>query len=211
MAGLGMIESGGNLKNRAVPRLAKVAWPLPAIIAVLLAGCGQPLHRTGGPAPVIERGGQRVPPLRPAPRRPAEIVAPRRDDRMPEDSGTQIAIYRRSAPPPVPTGPVYSSASRSLLARAKQLQRDGDLAGAASSVERALRIEPRNAHLWHRLAELRLAQERFRMAVDLAAKSNALAGADQRLKRNNWLLIADAWRASGEPEKARRAEMRAGR
>jgi len=73
-----------------------------------------------------------------------------------------------------------------------------------------LRIEPRNAHLWHRLAELRLAQERFRMAVDLAAKSNALAGADRRLKRNNWLLIADAWRASGEPGKAHQAEMRAG-
>ncbi len=180
-----------------------------------LTACAPSMPRSGGPAPVIERGGMRVPPARrvPAPEVRAGVPEAGRSGsatRADMPRGTEIAAYRR--PPPLTrTRPLYSSASRSLLSRAEQQQRDGDLDGAVSSIERALRIEPRNAHLWHRLAELRLAQERFRMAIELAEKSNALAAGDRALKRANWLLIADAWRADGAPSKAREAERRAAR
>ncbi len=180
-----------------------------AVLVVALVGCAPTIPRSGGPAPVIERAGIRVPAARPAPRAPVEVARPAGRPSAPR--GMEIAAYRRPSPLSPPARPVYSSASRSLLSRADQQQRNGDLAGAVSSIERALRIEPRNAHLWHRLAELRLAQERFRMAVGLAEKSNALAVGDRALKRANWLLIADAWRASGELERAREAELRAAR
>ncbi|MGD2084201.1 MAG: hypothetical protein PVF91_14665, partial [Chromatiales bacterium] len=72
-----------------------------------------------------------------------------------------------------------------------------------------LRIEPRNAHLWNRLAHLRMAQDRLGEAADLAAKSNAMAGPDEALKRDNWELIAAARRAAGDTAGARAAEHRA--
>jgi len=68
---------------------------------------------------------------------------------------------------------------------------------AAALLERALRIEPRNAQLWHRLAKIRLQQGRYAMAESLAQKSNSLAKDDEALKRRNAELIEIARRAVG--------------
>ena len=71
--------------------------------------------------------------------------------------------------------------------------RDQELAGrserAAAVLERALRIEPRNPELWHRLAKLRYKQGQYTLAESLAAKSSALARDDWQLKEENNLLI----------------------
>jgi len=96
-----------------------------------------------------------------------------------------------------------------LLSSAGQQQRGGDLAAAAATVERALRIEPRNATLWHRLASLRLDQKRYQMAAELAAKSNSLVQGDDVLRRNNWRLIARAKSALGDSKGARQALQKA--
>ncbi len=68
---------------------------------------------------------------------------------------------------------------------------------AAALLERALRIEPRNAQLWHRLAKVRLQQGRYAMAESLAQKSNTLVKDDEALKRRNAELIEIARRAVG--------------
>ncbi|MCW8908812.1 MAG: tetratricopeptide repeat protein, partial [Sedimenticola sp.] len=109
----------------------------------------------------------------------------------------------------VPLTPLHSSAVQSLLRSAEAQERNRDLAGAVGTLERALRIEPRNAHLWHRLATLRFQQGRYSQATGLAEKSLALAGGDRGLKRENWRLIADSKRASGDEAGARVAERKA--
>jgi tetratricopeptide (TPR) repeat protein len=84
----------------------------------------------------------------------------------------------------------------SLLAKADIKQGQARWEQAAELLERALRIEPRNAQLWHRLAKIRLQQGRYGMAESLAQKSNALARDDEALKRLNAELIAAARRGS---------------
>lgn len=105
--------------------------------------------------------------------------------------------------------PTHGRAVVALLENAEKQEAVDNLPGAVGTVERALRIEPRNAHLWNRLANLRLQQGRYGMASDLAAKSNNLAGGDLALKRDNWRLIAKARRAAGDIAGARVAERKA--
>ena len=64
--------------------------------------------------------------------------------------------------------------------------------GAAGSIERALRLEPKNPWLWHRLAALQLEQGNWRQAVALAQKSNSLSARHPALRRANADLIARA-------------------
>jgi cytochrome c-type biogenesis protein CcmH/NrfG len=85
-------------------------------------------------------------------------------------------------------------AVHTLLAKADNLQAQQQWERAAALLERALRIEPRNAQLWHRLARVRLNQGRYGMAQSLAQKSNALAGDDAELQAQNALIIELAQR-----------------
>ncbi len=106
-----------------------------------------------------------------------------------------------SSPPPPPeltpfepieaTVPL-SPAVGALVSAAKQNTKAGDLDSAAVSIERAIRIEPRNATLFYKLALLRLKQSKPRLAEDLAKKSALLASTDNTLKKHCWLLIAHA-------------------
>jgi len=92
-----------------------------------------------------------------------------------------------------------------LLERARQEAGSGRRESAGASLERALRIEPRNAWLWHELARLRLTQGQYAQAVSLSQKSNSLAVRERTLQALNWHLIADARIAQGDPAGAAQA------
>ncbi|MGE5240032.1 MAG: tetratricopeptide repeat protein [Bacteroidota bacterium] len=68
----------------------------------------------------------------------------------------------------------------------------GKLDTAVASLERALRIEPRNPGLWQELAKLRLEQGQYQQAEGLAARSNGWAGDDKVLRAENWRIIGQA-------------------
>lgn len=93
---------------------------------------------------------------------------------------------------------------KKLMSTAQTQREAGNLEGAANSLERALRIEPRNAKLWSRLADLRYAQKLWRKSIQLANKSNTLVGGNSGLRRQNWYLIANAYTALGDTESSRR-------
>ena len=180
---------------------------------LLLSGCSTAVRR-GPPAPVdrgipVEAiGGDRG-----KPSAPAEISTyPAR-----EAEGTELFAYPSSgsSAPEVGASPRDRSALPlrsdnpaviALLSSAGRQQQGGDLSAAAATLERALRIEPRNARLWHQLAALRLTQQRYQLAADLAEKSNSLAPDDTLLRRNNWQLIARAREALGDRAGAQQAE-----
>ncbi len=124
-----------------------------------------------------------------------------------DGSGVVVQAYR--PPQQMDIKPTYSTPVESLLKESHKLQEEGDIAGAVASIERALRIEPRNAYLWNRIAHLRLDQGQGKRAAELAAKSTSLAGADAKLKIENWRLIAKVKRNSGDSDGAMRAEYKA--
>lgn len=98
------------------------------------------------------------------------------------------------APPPerVPPPRAETTAVAGLMDSARADTAAGRLPNAAASLERALRIEPRNARLWHELAQVRLRQRDYSQAESLAARSNTLAGSDPDLRKANERLIEEA-------------------
>ncbi|MDH5408636.1 MAG: hypothetical protein OEY00_08510 [Gammaproteobacteria bacterium] len=93
-----------------------------------------------------------------------------------------------------------------LLQSANEAARTGKMHRAESQLERALRIEPRNPTLWHYMAKLRLHQDRHGEAAGMAAKSNALAGRDKKLRTDNWRIIAHARHQQGDIKGAQAAQ-----
>lgn len=103
---------------------------------------------------------------------------------QPTSRGTQLALAT-----PAPTG---GAAAKALAKRADGEMRANNLMAAAATLERALRIEPNNAGLWSRLAEVRLLQGDKAQAEQLALKSNGLAGGNAAIRARNEQIIARA-------------------
>ena len=121
------------------------------------------------------------------------------------------------APPPPPRfepldtfGPLSPAVSALALA-ANQNSKSGDIEGATTTIERAIRIEPRNATLYYKLALLRLKQSKPKMAEDLAKKAVLLATNDAALKKHSWLLVARAREIQGDINGGKEARANAGK
>jgi tetratricopeptide (TPR) repeat protein len=111
--------------------------------------------------------------------------------------------------PGVSPAPSQNAAVVALFEQARSQSSAGQREAAGASLERALRIEPRNPVLWQELARLRLAQGQYRQAEYLAAMANALAGDDQRLRAENWRIIGQARSERGDAAGAQAAFERA--
>lgn len=88
---------------------------------------------------------------------------------------------------------VDSSAAVTVLLNEAEAQfRAGEGEQAAASLERALRIDNSNPILWHNLAGVRLQQEDWERAANLAAKSNTYAVDDKYkwLRVRNFVVIS---------------------
>lgn len=101
-------------------------------------------------------------------------------------------------------GPVLA-----LLTTAQQQQGGGDLNGAASSLERAQRIAPREPQVLYRLAEVRLAQGDAAQAEQFARRGLTYASGRPALQASLWDLIAQARERQGDPAGAAQARERA--
>ena len=97
-------------------------------------------------------------------------------------------------PPPPAETPIAREnvAVAGLMESARADAASGRLVQAAASLERALRIEPRNPRLWHDLARVRLRQGDTAQAANLAARSNSFAGSDAALRSANQNIIEQA-------------------
>ena len=150
---------------------------------------------------------------------PAEQQVAKLDSRptLPATEAPTPAQPVAPAAPPDPTlppsnfaTPSLPPAAASLADQAERQRQAGDFAGAAASLERSLRIAPREAYLWNRLARVRLEQGQAVQAGNLAARANDLAGDKADIKRDNWRIIAESKRRSGDLAGAGEAEQRAG-
>ncbi|MDH1265547.1 tetratricopeptide repeat protein [Pseudomonas sp. GD03944] len=101
-------------------------------------------------------------------------------------------------------GPVLA-----LLTTAQQQQGGGDLNGAASSLERAQRIAPREPQVLYRLAEVRLAQGDAAQAEQFARRGLSYASGRPTLQASLWNLIAQARERQGDAAGAAQAREQA--
>lgn len=135
--------------------------------------------RQGAPAPVISKSGY--------------------DNTAATSTDGEVKISALTPPPKPTVQPASNKAVELLQERANEQINNGDLAAAAKTLERAVSIDPRDAKSWNLLAHLRARQNQYTMAVNIAAKSNSLAGEHQKaLKKDNLMLMADMKSRLGE-------------
>lgn len=88
-----------------------------------------------------------------------------------------------SPTPATPREPTPATASSTLLASVDAAIAEGDLERAAAVSERALRISPRDAVIWYRLANIRYQQQQYADARGLATRALSYAGTDASLRQ----------------------------
>ena len=97
-----------------------------------------------------------------------------------------------------------------LLGSADEKAVSGRLDEAAAALERAVRIDPRDAEIWVRLADVRLRQQQYRQAETLALKASGLTEPHERgLRARSFRIVAQARRSLGDFAGAREAEEQA--
>ncbi len=207
-----------------------------SLLTLGLVGCALPPTPREG-APVVDRSVRPTPGLppstapqvevQPLPRyRPIE-PQPSASNRPGFDMGTPavnpvnppVATNDPQSPPAAPEQPNEPAATNgaregnqavvALLDSAADFVADQEWDRAGAALERALRIEPSNAGIWHDLAQIRLQQRDYEQAASLAAKSNTLARDNTFIQVRNWRLIAVARRAQGDEAGADAADAQA--
>jgi predicted Zn-dependent protease len=172
--------------NSIQKRLASLA------ASALLAACAvpSPYERT---APPPSPGQQ--PPETPPEQQPGQPPST-----TPEPTRTPAPVIRE---------PTLGAASRALVSQAQTQMATKNYAVAASSLERALRIEPDNPLLWIELGKVRLAEGNYVQAENMARKAVSMSVNAPRAQSSAWRLIADSYRARGKNIEAQEAQARA--
>ena len=163
--------------------------PTAVLVVVLIHGCSTAPSQQS-PTPVVEQG-------QPLSVQPSSVTYPAPGYTPASSPANAVAVSTQPA------------AVGALLQQAEQQANAGDLESAAASLERAIRIDPRNPVIWYHLATVRLSQGEPSQAEQLATKSNSLAPGNHAQQSRNWLLIAQARRQLNNGSGAAAAEQRA--
>jgi len=99
-----------------------------------------------------------------------------------------------------------SPAVLALIKKARVNAINGEIDKAMLRLERAVRIEPSNATVWHYMAKLFLQKENYKQASGYASKSISLAGNNKPLVIDNWRVIAHAQYRLGNTKGAQAAQ-----
>lgn len=194
------VFGGQSAPEQTSPRVPEVIRP------------DQPVVKT---KPLKDFSAIKIEPLLPSESAPVGSLPQRSES--PASESISLEPIEQSPPPqpeltpfqPIETTVALSPVVTALVSTANQNTKAGDIESAAASIERAIRIEPRNATLFYKLALLRLKQSKPRLAEDLAKKSALLAVNDNTLKKHCWLLIAHARELQQNFPGAKEAKMKA--
>lgn len=163
------------------------------LLFLLLGGCSSNTNQVIAPVPVEDRSIKEA--------ENSEVRYPHVETEAGVIRGNDAIEGRKSQS--------SSKVTVALLADAEIKLDSGDNSLAAVIVERALRLEPNNPLLWHKLGLIRLKQKNWQQAINMARKSNSLAAGDYSLQSENWQLIANAREAAGNKKAAQDARKRA--
>jgi len=181
--------------------LRNIKLTLMMLIYIGLTACIDLSMYKQQPAPVGSQGST-------FPNYPSDIVVVEPAQVESANDGVEMPVpSQQQQPTPITTNPAIVA----LLDSSFQQQKAGNISIAASTLERAVRISPRNAKVWHELARLRFKQENYELALSLASKSNLLAVNDRLLRFKNWHLIANSKLNLGDLLGAKQAQSKAER
>jgi predicted Zn-dependent protease len=143
-----------------------------------------------------------------APSRPGE------SPNVPQSSTSNPATQEPVPTPEAPVAPAIreyklGSASKALVAQAQVQSAAGNYGVAAGTIERALRIEPENPLLWIEIAKIRIAENNYPQAENLARKALSRSTGDARTQSAAWKVIADSFRGRNRNPEAAEADARA--
>ena len=176
-------------------------------LAALLAisGCSLAPFKTGTTTGTASTGSKPGEPGRgPVLTAPTDIERPDAEPVIETPPPAQLPRERPRAPPAT-----LSPASRTLVTQAQAQRKKGDLPGATVSLERALRIEPRNPLLWLEMGRLRMDQRNYLQAENMGRKALSMSVGDDSTQSAAWRLIADSLRARDRNPEAEEAMDRA--
>lgn len=186
---------------------------LSLIICLLLLVNGCAIQTTTTPAQVEDRSrpqGQKAPAettvKAPQPSAAEDMQKPA-DDSKPVPAESKTEMVEQPSPPVADTERMHQSgpAVVALLDDADKFSGQGNNQQAIASVERALRIEPKNPVLWNRLGRLHLQNGSWIQAITMAKKSNVLATGNRELQADNWQIMARARQGLGDAAGANEA------
>ena len=123
-----------------------------------------------------------------------------------EDGAASAPVIRDSTEPQSPQdqpAPRATAATTALLAAAEEARAERDYNNAITYLERAVRIDPRNADLWVALSEAHLANSDLTAANQHIRKAIALAGDNPVQRQRAWLQLASIREAEGNLSEAR--------
>lgn len=132
------------------------------------------------------------------------------DGRGPQQPDTSKPAENNSAeePPQLVIAPPRSSGAQTLLAQADEALTAQRPSTAIVLLERAIRIEPREASLWIKLSEVHLSQRDDITAFQHARKAIALAGSDTNKAAAAWLQLAKVYEVQGKTREATQIRQR---
>jgi tetratricopeptide (TPR) repeat protein len=128
------------------------------------------------------------------------------EDRTVQDRVREPAQQQRGG---VQVFPLQNPAVKELLKQAEQSENVGDYDSAAVSIERALRIQPRDPELLQRMAEIQLQKKDYQQALNFASRSYDSGPRVGELCNRNWRTMMVAQQALGDNRSANMAEARA--
>lgn len=154
------------------------------LLTMLLAACSS---APPAPAPVEHRPRpDSVPVPQPAPAMPSTQPRPAQTQPQP--------------PPRIPS----SGATEALMIASTNAAAAGDTRSAITHLQRAIRLDGRNAELWARLSTAFLRDGQVGNARQYANRALGLAGSRGDWKRAAWLAIAELEEFDGNEDEANR-------
>lgn len=156
-------------------------WLAPGLIVLLLAACAGP-----PPAPQPQSPPAAEPGVQERVREPAQQEA----------AGVQVF-------------PMQNPAVKGLLADAREAEASGQYDAAAVSLERALRIQPRDPEILQLMAEVQLQKRDYAQALHFATRSYDAGPRVGEICSRNWRTIGLAHERMGDSAGSRDAGRRA--
>ena len=104
--------------------------------------------------------------------------------------------------------PLQNPAVKDLLADARSAESVGDYNKAATLLERALRIEPRDPEILQDMADVQLKNRDYQQALNFAIRSYDSGPRTGELCQRNWQTIEEAREKLGDSSGAAEARQR---
>ena len=105
-----------------------------------------------------------------------------------------ITVEPIAPEPTLEAPPSETGAAAALYQTARESLKKSEYKQAEMTMERALRIEPRNGYYWYTMAQIKYRQQDYSQAINLCLKSKSFAGQDLNLIEINDSLIENSRR-----------------